>query len=192
MRRLVLLALLLIAGCAAPPPAPPDPAVLSFGAAPPFALAVGRLVVVDGYRPPPGEAHVEHLFPIPPATAAADWAHDRLRAVGQSGTAPFTILEASAVAVPLPPQSSGLAAAFNRDPETRYDTRLAVRLAVDDPQTGRAATVTAEASRSQAINQGATPAERRHLWFTLTADLLQQLDAELARTIPRYLGGVLR
>ena len=190
MRRRVLLALLLLAGCAAPPP--PDPAVLSFGAAPPFALTVGRLVVVDAYRPPPGEAHVEHLFPIPPATAAADWAHDRLRAVGQSGTATFTILEASAVAVLLPPQSSGLTAAFTQDPETRYDTRLAVRLAVDDPQTGRAATVTAEASRSQAINQGATPAERRHLWFTLTADLLQQLDAELARTIPRYLGGVLR
>ena len=90
------------------------------------------------------------------------------------------------------PQSGGLAASFTAAPETRYDTKVAVRLVVEDLQTGRAATVSAEASRSQAINQGATPAERRHLWFTLTAAVMQQLDGELQRQIPRYLGAALR
>jgi hypothetical protein len=190
-RRLALLGLLLLAGCASPPPPPADPQSLTFGRLPPFELTIGRLDIVDAYRPPLDDSHVEPLFPIAPAAAAEGWARDRLRAVGRTGTATFTILEASAVAVALP-HGGGLASAFTAEPETRYDIRLAVRLVVDDPQTGRAGTVSAQASRSQAINQGAAPTERRHLWFTLTAAVMDQLDGELQAQIPRYLGAVLR
>ena len=191
-RPLAALALLLaFGGCnAAPPPPPPLPA-LSWGGLPPFELDVSTIAIDDSYRPPAGGGHVEAELPVTPADAAERWARDRLRAVGRAGTARFVVGEASVVAVPLP-TSGGLGGALTDQQSLRYDARLAVRLEVENLAQGRAGTVSAEASRSQTVAEGASPEERRRLQFALVEGLLEQLNGELEKNIPLYLGPYLR
>jgi hypothetical protein len=57
---------------------------------------------------------------------------------------------------------------------------------------GASGVVTAEASRSQTVAEGASPAERRGLQFALVEGLMEQLNAELEKNIPAFLGPYLR
>jgi hypothetical protein len=190
-RHVVLLGLALaLAGCNAAPP-PERLPELTFGHLPPYELDVSVVTVDDTYQPPPGGGHVEGEMPVPPAVAAERWAHDRLRAVGRAGTARFAIREASVVAVPLP-KAGGLTSAFTDQQTLRYDARVAVRLEVENMAQGASGVVTAEASRSQTVAEGASPAERRRLQFALVEGLMEQLNAELEKNIPAYLGPYLR
>jgi hypothetical protein len=190
-RRVALLGLVLaLAGCNAAPP-PERLPELTFGHLPPYELDVSVVTIDDTYRPPPGGGHVESEMPVPPAQAAERWAHDRLRAVGRAGTARFAIREASVVAVPLP-KSGGLGGAFTDQQTLRYDAKLSVRLELENMTQGQSGTVTAEASRSQTVSEGAGPAERRRLQFALVEGLMEQLNGELEKNIPLYLRPYLR
>ncbi|MFO1061627.1 MAG: hypothetical protein U1E53_32230 [Dongiaceae bacterium] len=191
LRAVALGLLLALAGCNAAPPPPAPLPELTWGRLPPFELDVSTVAIDDAYRPAPGGGHVENEMPVPPAVAAERWARDRLRAVGRAGTARFTIAEASVVAVPLS-RNGGLSGTFTDQQTLRYDARLSVRLEVENLAQGRSGMVTAEASRSQTVAEKATPEERRRLQFALVEALLEQVNGELEKSIPLYLGPYLR
>lgn len=192
---LAALALLLLAGlgvtaCSTPPQRHPF-ADLTYSHLPPIRLDVAAVDVVSDYKPPLRAPNVEHLFPVRPADAAMRWAKDRLVPVGTAGVARFTVLEASAVAVPLD-RTTGLQGLFTEDQSERYDAVVAVRLDLQNARGLRSGTVTARAKRSRTVAEDATLNEREEIWYRLTEALMNDLNAELERNIHQYLGAFLR
>jgi len=191
-----ILALVLMAGalaaCNTPPSREPFPK-LTYSYLPPFHLAVGRIDVVDAYRPPLAPPNVEQQFPVSPAGTAEEWGRDRLLAVGGADHAVYTVLRGDAVDVQLANNDSGtLTGQFTTPQSDRYDLTIAVRLQILDPSGGVAASVYAEAKRSHTVAADATLNDRERLWFDMTEQAMKDLNAQLERNIPAYLGRWLR
>ena len=132
------------------------------------------------------DPHVDQDFPTPPATAARQWAKDRLKAVGADGVAKFTIVDGSAIDVPLP-RSTGLSGVITQDQSDRYDVTMTVRLEVENRMGNHRGSITASAKRSETAAEDMTLNEREKLWFEMTDELMQQLNAELEKQIGAHL-----
>jgi hypothetical protein len=164
---------------------------ITFSHLSPFPLDVAVVDIVNDYRSPRRAPNAEHLFPVEPADAAMQWARDRLVAVGSNGSALFTVLQASAVEVPLE-QTTGVEGFFTDEQSERYDAIVEVRLEVKNAQGMRTGTVTARAQRSMTVVEDATLNEREMTWYNLTEALMSDLNAELDRNIREHLAAFLR
>jgi hypothetical protein len=182
---LLLLAGGLITSCDTPPHREPFPQ-LTYQHLAPINLDVARIVIQDAYQPPMTAPHVDQDFPTPPATAARQWAKDRLKAVGSDGVAKFTILDGSAVDVPLP-RTTGISGMLTQDQSDRYDVKLTVRLEVENRMGNHSGAITAGAQRSESVAEDMTLNEREKLWFEMTDELMKQLNAELEKQIGSHL-----
>jgi hypothetical protein len=190
-RRLVLaLAVLALAGCQTPPPRPTFPD-LRFNNAPPLLIDVAAIDIRNDDQPTFRPPRVEHLFPVPPARAAENWARDRLKAVGSTGRARFTIKKAEVIEVELKKKSEGIRGAFTKEPAQRYDATLGATLDVLDERGLAVRTVTVETSRSVEVLEGATPNEREETWYGMTkalmADFGGRMESEIRNNFGRYL-----
>ncbi len=174
----------LLAGCeTAPPPAHyPE---LTFRHLGPIALDVGRIEVETRYIPPLKPPHVDHRSPLPPYTALRNWAGERLKAVGRRRTAHVVILDASIREVPLA-VTGGLKGLFTSEQSARYDARAAVLIEIRDPGGRQLAFVTARASRSMTVAEGASIAARERVWFALTEDLVADINRRVDSQVGRY------
>jgi hypothetical protein len=186
----VLVAGGLLASCDTPPHREPF-AQLTYQHLAPINLDVARIVIVDAYQSPMTDPHVDQDFPTPPATAARQWAQDRLKAVGTDGVAKFTITDGSAIDVPLP-RSQGLDGMFTQDQSDRYDVTVTVRLEVENRMGNHQGAITASAKRSDTAPEDMTLNEREKLWFDMTDKLMQQLNAELEKRIAANLKDFVR
>ncbi|MGH6880841.1 MAG: hypothetical protein ACREFM_07975, partial [Hypericibacter sp.] len=137
----------LLAACDTPPHRDPFPQ-LTYAHLGPINLDVARIVILDAYQPPMADPHVEQDFPTPPATAARQWAQDRLKAVGSDGVAKYTITDGSAIDVPLP-RTTGLDGVITQDQSDRYDVTVTVRLDVENRMGNHRGSITATAKRSE-------------------------------------------
>ena len=189
-RAMGVLLLAAVAACSTPPKREQF-AELTYAHLAPFRLDVAVVDVIDETRPTTAAPHVAHLFPVAPATAAARWAKDRLVAVGASGSALYTVVEASAVEAPLE-RTTGLKGMFTIDQSERYDAAIEVRLSVQKPAGQPSAAITVRAERSQTVPEDATLNERERVWFDLTEKLMTDLDARLEAEIRRTLAAFLR
>jgi hypothetical protein len=181
----------LLAACDTPPTRQPF-ARLTYTYLKPYRLAVGRVDIVDAYRPPLAAPNVEQSFPVSPSGTAAQWGRDRLVAVGGPDRAVYTVLRGDAVETRLPVNSSGMFSDFENPQSERYDLTIAVRLQIVEPGGRVAATVDAKAARSITVAQDATLNDRERTWFTLTEQTMKDLNATLEKSIPLYLGAYLR
>ncbi len=196
MIRKFLVLLLLLAGglsaCNTPPTREPF-AKLTFGHLPPYRLAVARVDVVDGYRPPLAPPNVEQMFPASPAGTAAQWGHDRLQAAGGTARAVYTVLRGDAIETHLAgDEGSGLFGDFTIPQSERYDLNIAVRLQIIDPSGRVTATVNANATRSRTVAADATLNDRERVWFDMTEQAMNDLNASLEKSIPLYMQAYLR
>ena len=162
---------------------------LTFAHLSPFKLDVAHIEVISLYRPPLKAPNVEHLFPTPPLKAMKQWAKDRLRAVGRSGTAKLIITRASAVETALAVQT-GLKATFTKQQTQRYDLTVEARLEVSSP--GRHGTTTAHATRFSTVREDASINAREKIWFDLTEALVNDFDKAMEKNMRQYLGAWLR
>lgn len=195
MKRISALLFLLVAGgllgsCDTPPHRESFPQ-LTYQHLAPINLDVAQIVIVDGYQPPMTAPHVEQDFPTPPASAARQWAQDRLKAVGTDGVAKFTILDGSAIDVPLP-RTTGLDGVITQDQSDRYDVTVTVRLDVENRMGNHNGSITASAKRSNTAAEDMTLNEREKLWFEMTDKLMQTLNAELEKQIAANLKDFVR
>ena len=164
---------------------------ITFSHLPPILLDVAAIDVIVAYEPSLQATNVEHEFPVPPAIAAERWAADRLQAVGASGRAVVTIIEASVVEVSLK-KSAGLKGLFTTDQSERYDARI--RLAVEAVDSNRQlkSRAEAEAQRSLTVAENITLSAREKTWFTLTEALLTDFDGAMEEQIRKHLAGFLK
>ena len=123
---------------------------------------------------------------MPPYNALRQWGLDRLRATGDSDRARLVILDASIVETKLA-VTGGIKGAFTRDQAARYDGKLVAMIEIIDAAGRQRAFATARAERSQTVPEGTTVAEREKVWFTLTEDLMRQINEQLESNIARHL-----
>ncbi len=183
---LALLALALVS-CNTPPKRQSFPEI-TFQHLQPFRLDVARVQIVDGYQPDPG-ADIGSQFPEAPAAVARQWAEDRLTAVGQQGEAIYTITLAKAIQTPLK-RSQGMSAMTHKDQSDRYDLAITVNLEVRSG--GKSGAVTAQAARSQTVREDMTLNQREGVLFNLLDITMKDMNAQLEKLIPHYLGGFVR
>lgn len=185
LRLASLLCLILVgpalAGCAAPPPRPSF-APISFTDRGPLKLDVRAVEIEQTYQPPHAAPNVEHLFAVPPAAGAKLWATDRLAAAGPMGRARFIVREASVLETSLK-QSGGLTGAFTIEQSERYDARLVVEVEILSEQGRSQGTVTAKVVHSRTVPENLTLGAREQVWHEMTRRMLDELDAQLDKTI---------
>jgi hypothetical protein len=176
-----------LAACHTPPPRPTYPDIRFTGETP-IRLAVGAVDVRSDYKPTFQSPHVDHLFPVAPARAAENWAHDRLQAGGGAARARFTILDASVIETELP-KKEGISAAFTKEASERYDATLAAKLEIVDERGLALRTVTAKVTRSQSVLEGITPNERDQSWYDMTKALAADFDQQMAAQVSANFAG---
>jgi hypothetical protein len=190
--RLVITALALagtLAACESPPPAPTFPDI-RFSGEPPIRLAVSTVEVQSEFKPGFQSPHVEHLFPVPPARAMENWAHDRLVAAGGSNAhARFVIEDASVVEVELKKKSEGISGAFTKEPAQRYDATVAATLQIVDDRGLPVRTASVKVTRSQSVLEGITPNDRDKAWYEMTKGLMADFDQQMSAEISAHFGG---
>ena len=185
-----LLFAFLIAGCDTPPDRQSFPDI-TFQHLPPIRLDVAQIEIASNYRSADHPDDNGAEYPALPENLVAEWARDRLQAVGERGQANFTIVEARAVRVPLP-RSSGLNAALKTEQSDRYDLALTVKLEAGNPISGKSGTVTETVTRSQTVPENMTLNQREVVLFNLLDAAMKDLNARLEASIPQYMGPLIR
>jgi len=186
--RHIVIAMLLAAaaGCSTPPPRPTYQDI-RFTAAPPIELDVARVEVQTTYQAPFKAPNIEHLFPVPPARAMENWAHDRLKPVGSAGRAVFTIRNASVVQTELK-TSEGIRGALTTEPGERDDLTLEASVQVIDQSGLQARTASVRVVRSQSLMENITPNDRDRAWYDLTKAAMADFNAQMETEIRNNFG----
>ncbi|MDX1483622.1 MAG: hypothetical protein R3229_03990 [Alphaproteobacteria bacterium] len=175
---------LMLGACETNPP-PSEFPELTYRHLGPLTLDVARIEISTRYIPPLKPPNVEHRAPVPPYVAIRKWGNQRLKAVGSRHVARLVILDASIREVPLP-VSGGIKGLFTSEQSARYDARAAVLLEIRDFGGRQLAFVTARATRSLTVAEGAAIADREKVWFALTEDLVADLNRRLEVQAQRH------
>ena len=186
----VLAGAALVAACTSDPPAPSYPPI-RFNDGTVLRLNVAEIDIVQAYKAPLKAPNAEHLFPVPPADAAAQWAKDRLRAAGASGRAEAVIENASVIETKLK-RTGGIRGAFTTDQTERYDAELKVTVRILDADGTERARASSTARRHRTMPEDATVNEREGQWYRMTRLLMTTIDESLVRQINQSLSGFLR
>jgi hypothetical protein len=177
----------MLTACDTAPPRPTYPEI-HFTGAPAIRLAVAGVDIQNTFKPTFRSPNVEHLFPVPPARAAENWANDRLQAAGGAQRARYTIQEASVTETELK-KKTGLTATFTKEPAEQYDATLRVTLEIVDAHGLAVRTIAVKATRSQGVLEGITPNERDQTWYDLTKALMADFDQQMSSEISAHFGG---
>lgn len=176
-----------LASCNTPPDRQQFPEI-TFQHLQPFRLDVARVSIVDAYQPDPAN-DVGNQFPEAPAAVARQWGQDRLQAVGAQGEAIYTITLAKATQTPLP-RSTGITGMTHKDQSDRFDLQITVNLELRAG--GKSGAVTAQSARSLTTREDMTLNQREAVLFRLLDIAMKDVNAQMEKLIPRYLGGFLR
>ncbi len=176
-----VLGLAALTGCETLPPQRRF-AQITFRHATPIPMRVGSVETRVTWQAPSGNGHIEGEMPVNPTTTAARWGEDRIRATGGSGRAIVEVREMSVTETKLA-TASGVRGAFTTDQSERYDMRLVMRVAAEDPATGATAETTISAQRSQTVLEGLTLAEREDIWYAMIEKLMMDMDAGLTQAV---------
>jgi len=182
------MAALLLAGCDTPVPSRSFPDI-SFSHKTPYNLDVATIEVEKQLASAPSEGSIVHELPVTLDAVAEKWAKQRLKAVGQNGTAIVRIEKATVVEERLK-KTGGIKGAFTTDQTERYSGALEVSVSISDNR-GQAM-ARASATRARTIAEDATLADREKLWFDIVEKLARDVDAQMDQQIPAHLGIYLR
>jgi hypothetical protein len=183
-----MLTALTLAACETRVPARSFPEI-SFSHKTPYNLDVAAIVVEKEPVAAPDKGSLVHELPVTLSDVAEKWAHQRLKAVGQSGTAIVRIGKASVVEEKLT-KTGGIRGAFTTDQTERYIGELEISVSISDSR--GEAMARAGANRTRSIAEDATLAEREKLWFELVEKIARDTDAQMDQQIPAHLTSYLR
>lgn len=190
--RLFLLCLtgVILASCNMTPTQQAFPPI-SFRDSTPIVLNVLTVDVVQEYKPPLAPPNVEHLFPITPAQAMRQWVKDRIKAVGGDHRLEVIIKDASVVENRLA-LTPGLKGAFTNEQEARYDGRMAVELRIYGERIVSEANIEVTANRSRTIDERSSVTQRDRIYYQMTRQMMQDMNAELEKNIYQYFRNYVR
>ncbi|MDX1574664.1 MAG: hypothetical protein R3285_00635 [Kiloniellales bacterium] len=171
--------------CNVPPPQNEFPEI-TYKHRPAIRFDVAELVVERDYAPPLDKPNVDHLMPNPPAALAIRWAQDRLVPQGQADKLVFRIVDASVIETEIE-SDSGLQEMFTVSQSERYNARVAVEVELVEDDGFTRSIVKAEAERSITLAEDASLREREQVWFKLAEMVMNDLDAELEKSLYRHM-----
>jgi len=177
-----------LAGCDTTVPARNFPEI-SFAHKPAYNLDVASIEVQKQPAATPDKGSLVHELPVSITDVAEKWARQRLKAVGQAGTAIVRIEKASVVEEKLK-KTGGIRGAFTTDQTERYIGELEISISISDSR--GEAMARAGATRTRSIAEDATLAEREKLWFELVERLARETDEQMDQQIPVHLVNYLR
>ena len=157
----------------------------------PFLLDVGSLEIVEDYKSPFTDPHVEHLVPLSPISAARRWAVHSLRPVGETGKVRITITDASIIGEILD-VNQDFKSFFTNEQAARYHARIAITIDVLDDRHISRAYVSGDATASHTVPEDASLAERDQIMINLTETLLETCNAAITPKIEQFFRPFLR
>ena len=160
-----------LAACGSSAPRPQNFPPLDYSYLPPITLKVAAIYVNDEYLPDPQAAQLISEDPEAPALALQAMAHSRLVADGSPGTATFVIKRAS----------------LNEIGGT-LEGEMDVQLNVSTSTGQRVAFAEASISRSVTAPPDASEAEMRAALYTLTKNLMTDMNVQFQYQVQKSLG----
>lgn len=182
-----VLAAVLLAGCETPVEERRFPQI-GFSHQSPIALNVAA-VKVEKPAPSTVQGSVEHELPVTLSAVAERWAQQRLKPVGQQGTAVVRIEEAQMIEERLK-KKGGIKGAFTTDQTERYRATLRMSVSIAD-QTGQAE-ARASGNRTRTVAEDASLADREKVWFQMVESLSRNVDKVLEEQIRKHMTAYLR
>ncbi len=182
-----VLAAVLLAGCETPVEGRQFPQI-GFSHQTPIALNVAT-ITVEKPAPSTVQGNVEHELPVTLASVAERWAQQRLKPVGQQGTAVVKIEEAQMIEERLK-KKSGIKGAFTTDQTERYRATLRMSVSIAD-QTGQAE-ARASGNRTRTVAEDASLADREKVWFQMVESLSRNVDKVLEEQIRKHMTAYIR
>lgn len=183
--------ILALAACNPPPPPQPSFPEIRFTDKPPISLDVKEIRIEESYLPPMKPPNVEHLFPVPPASAARTWAQDRLRAVGRFGIAKVTIENAAVISEALP-IDKGFTGLFKKQQAEMLIGTLKVRVEIPGDGGMRGGFAEATANARHSVPENVSLNGRDEIEYGLTKELISEFDGNMEAAIRQHLGMLVR
>ncbi|MBI3441197.1 MAG: hypothetical protein HY052_05265 [Proteobacteria bacterium] len=192
MRRRALLylsAIVLLSACTETLPMVPHPPDMTFDHFKKIELDVATIEVQNNYKPPMRDPYIEHLFPTPPYVAAANLVKRQLIATGSENTLRVLIDDASVVAEELP-IARGLENLLTKEPAERLKAKVLLHFELVSPWAPDIVLGHAEvtARRTKTLLEGTSVAERERAYFSLTEDLMDDLNDGLRTAVKNTFG----
>lgn len=187
---LSLAGFLLVSACESYPPNSVNRDV-TFTHLKPYFLDVASLEIVNTYKSPYEDPYVEHLVPIPPSTAARQWAIHLLQPVGKEGVVRVTISDAQIVGEALG-VNQDFKSLFTTEQAVRYHARIEITIDILDERHISRAYASGEATTSNTVSEDASLAERDEILIELTETLLGTFNAAIAPQIEQFFAPYLR
>lgn len=191
LRRFAALILVTAGLVACATPQPPQFPELRFTHLEPITIGVANIEIREAGTQTLTGVHVEGRMPRPPVQAMRNWAQDRLQGNGVSGTAIFTVEEASVVGVDLA-TTPGIKGAFTNDQAERYDLRIRATLKLEGVPRVTEAFADTTVNRSQTVAENATINVREQIWFDMTEAGMQEFNKAMEASIRTHLADFVR
>lgn len=174
---------LALGACASAPPTTALPQ-LTFEQMQPISLNVARVEIIDAYRVPVSQDHVEHLLPVSPAETARKLVEKTLVPAGAGNVLRVIIDDASARVQKLPVRDD-FWGNFTREPSEKYHAHVALRFELADERApdivlGHASVI---ADRTKTVLEHVSPADRDRAYFALAEDLAGDIYNGLSTTV---------
>ena len=183
-----LLGLLFLAACVEGPPVSTTPD-LTFANFEPIQVNAASVEVIDNYKPPLRDPNVEHSFRLPPYAAAARLLRHQLVAAGSANTLRAVIEDASVIREEIP-QDKSFTGYFTQQATARLKGKMLVRFELVDPKAPDIVVGHAEvvARREKTLMEDMSPADRDVATFTLTSDLMDDVNDGLKSIVKGTFG----
>ncbi len=171
-------AVLLAGGLMAVSAAAADPAI-RFADATTFATDATSLSINVEARPPKEYPHVMYRAPFTFEQAAKVWAAAHFSLSGNSVNALRITVTEGDITEKLLPKTGGIKGWFTKDQAAEYEARLAVEVAVVDPNGKVVAAADGKAWQKRTVTEGATEEDKRGVWADMIKSTFDNMDAEL-------------
>lgn len=179
-----VLAMALFAGALALPPgaafaADEGAPAIRFADATTFATDATSMSIHVDARPPKEYPHVMSRAPFTFEQAAKAWADAHFNLSGNSVNTLRITLKEGDITEKLLPKTKGIKGWFTKDQSAEYEARLAVEVAIIDPNGKVVASADGNAWQTHTVTEGATEEDKRRLWAEMIKGTFDNMDAEL-------------
>lgn len=154
-------------------------APIQFADATTFATDATSLSVQVEARPPREYPHVMYRAPFTFEQAAKAWAEAHFSLSGNSVNSLRVTVKEGDITEKLLPKTGGIKGWFTKDQAAEYEARLAVEVAVIDPNGKVVSSADGKAWQTRTVTEGATEDDKRHLWAEMIKTTFDAMDAEL-------------
>ncbi|MBX7197934.1 MAG: hypothetical protein K1X51_01000 [Rhodospirillaceae bacterium] len=166
-------------------------APLRFADATMFSTDAVALSINIEARPPKEYPHVMYRAPFTFEQAVKAWAAARFNLSGNSVNTLRVTLKEGDITEKLLPKTGGIKGWFTKDQAAEYDARLAVEVAVIDPNGKSVASAEGKSWQTQTVTEGATEDDKRKVWADMIKATFDNMDAELLPRMRSTMSGYL-